>query len=227
MPLPEFMSRDEVREVDRIAIEQFGLPGVVLMENAARGCVDWLRELAVSGRVVICAGRGKNGGDGFVIARHLENLGVDVRVLLFADPEAVRGDAAVNLQVLQKSKTPLRVFDSANVDSEQVRAELDGADWIVDALLGTGTRGGIREPFSTVISEINAATALTMAIDLPSGLDCDTGIPVDADNPIAVEAHYTATFVARKLGFQNATSQPFTGEIRVIDIGVPRAMFSD
>ena len=227
MPLPEFMSRDEVREVDRIAIEQFGLPGVVLMENAARGCVDWLRELGVSGRVVICAGRGNNGGDGFVIARHLENLGINVRVLLFADPKAVRGDAAVNLQVLQKSQTPLRVFDAAEVDSEAVRAELAEADWIVDALLGTGTRGGLREPFATVISEINAAVGRKMAIDLPSGLDCDTGVPVDVENPIAIEAHYTATFVARKLGFQNEASREFTGEIRVIDIGVPRAMFSD
>lgn len=227
MPLPEFMSRDEVREVDRIAIEQFGLPGVVLMENAARGCVDWLRELGVSGRVVICAGRGNNGGDGFVIARHLENLGINVRVLLFADPKAVRGDAAVNLQVLQKSQTPLRVFDAAEADSEAVRAELAEADWIVDALLGTGTRGGLREPFATVISEINAAVGRKMAIDLPSGLDCDTGVPVDVENPIAIEAHYTATFVARKLGFQNEASREFTGEIRVIDIGVPRAMFSD
>ena len=227
MPLPEFMSRDEVREIDRIAIEHFSLPGVVLMENAARGCVDWLRELGVSGQVVICAGRGNNGGDGFVIARHLENLGIDVRVLLFADPDAVRGDAAVNLQVLQKSQTPLRIFDATDVDSEQIRGELDNADWIVDALLGTGTRGGLREPISTVISEINAAFARKMAIDLPSGLDCDTGVPVDVDNQIAIEAHNTATFVARKLGFQNEASRPFTGEIRVIDIGVPHAMFSD
>ncbi len=227
MTLPEFISRDEVREVDRIAIERYGLPGVVLMENAARGCVDWLTEIGISGRVVICAGRGNNGGDGFVIARHLENAGVDTRVLLFADPAAMKGDAAVNLNVLQKAGTPLRCFDSPDIDAADLRGELTEAEWIVDALLGTGTRGSLREPFATALSEINAAPARRMAIDLPSGLDCDTGRPVDEARPLAVGADFTATFVARKLGFQNEASREFTGEIRVIDIGVPRAMFSD
>lgn len=224
---PEFLSRDEVRNVDRVAIEQYGLPGVVLMENAACGCVDWLTELGIAGRVVICAGRGNNGGDGFVIARHLENAGHDVRVLLFAEHSAVRGDAAVNLHVLQEAGTPLRCLSNAQVDAGEVRSELDGTEWIVDALLGTGTRGSLRDPFSTVISEINATAARKMAIDLPSGLDCDSGLPIDAASPLAVRADFTATFVARKLGFREPASREFTGEIRVIDIGVPRVMFSD
>lgn len=225
--VPQFMSRDKVRNVDRVAIEQYGLPGVVLMENAARGCVDWLSELGVSGRVVICAGRGNNGGDGFVIARHLENAGCNVKVLLFAELSSVTGDAAVNLNVLRKSGTPLRCFDSADVDAAEIRAELNGAGWIVDALLGTGTRGKLREPFVTVISEMNACPGRKLAIDLPSGLDCDSGCPIDESNPLAVRADFTATFVAQKLGFRNEASREFTGEIRVIDIGVPRAMFSD
>jgi NAD(P)H-hydrate epimerase len=225
--MPDFMSRDEVRDVDHVAIEKYGLPGIVLMENAARGCVDWLNALGISGRIAICSGRGNNGGDGFVIARHLENAGHDVKVLLFADPSTVSGDAAVNLNVLQKSGTPLRCFQSLKVDPAEIRSELSGADWIVDALLGTGTRGGLREPFATVISEINACSARKIAIDLPSGLDCDSGQPVDETNPLAVRADFTATIVAKKLGFQNEASRDFTGEIRVIDIGVPRAMFSD
>ncbi|MHC4880643.1 MAG: NAD(P)H-hydrate epimerase, partial [Planctomycetota bacterium] len=142
---PQTMSRDEVRDVDRRATEEFGLPGVVLMENAGGGCVDWLVELGICGRVVICAGRGNNGGDGFVIARHLENRGIDVVVLLFADPEALRGDAAINWRVLERAGTPVRVVKDAADDAEW-QSQIDRADWIIDALLGTGTRGSLRAP---------------------------------------------------------------------------------
>jgi NAD(P)H-hydrate epimerase len=220
------MSRDEVRNVDRRAIEEFGLPGVVLMENAARGCVDWLIELGVSGRVVICAGRGNNGGDGFVIARHLENRGLDVLVLLFADPESLRGDAAINWRVLERAGTPVCAVKDAATD-DHCRSQIAEADWIVDALLGTGTRGSLREPFPAIIAAINEAPGRVFAIDLPSGLDCDTGEPVNAESPLAVRADFTATFVARKQGFENPLAAAFTGEVRVIDIGVPHSMFDD
>lgn len=228
--IPKVMSRDEVRNVDQRAIEEFGLPGVVLMENAGRGCVDWLEELGVSGQVVICAGKGNNGGDGFVIARHLENRGHDVKVLLFANPESHRGDAQINYQVIDRAQTPIRIPDDSLPDDELesvVSEELAQADWIIDALLGTGTSGSLRRPFPAIIRAINRASARTLAIDLPSGQDCDTGLPVDTNNPVVVKADFTATFVARKLGFENPASSTFTGEVRVIDIGVPHSMFSD
>ncbi|NQV24654.1 MAG: NAD(P)H-hydrate epimerase [Rhodopirellula sp.] len=218
------MSRDEVRDVDRRAIEEFGLPGIVLMENAGRGCVDWLEELGISGRVVICTGRGNNGGDGFVIARHLENRGHDVGVLLFADPEKLSGDALINYQVINRAKTPILIFRQSSFRAE-LNEELATADWIIDALLGTGTHGQLRTPFPEIIQAINLAPGKTMAIDLPSGQDCDTGLPVDRNNPVVVRADFTATFVARKLGFENSASSAFTGEVRVIDIGVPHSMF--
>lgn len=224
MPAPETMSRDEVRDVDRRAIEEFGLPGVVLMENAARGCVDWLLESGVSGRVVVCSGRGNNGGDGFVIARHLENAGCDVRVLLFCDPAALRGDAAVNFEVIKRAGSDIGVVDSA-VSAEQLNDEFAGAEWVIDALLGTGTRGSLRDPFPAIITAINQSAAKVLAVDLPSGLDCDAGTPVDSSQPVVVEADMTATFVARKLGFENPDSVRFTGDVRVIDIGVPQSMF--
>jgi NAD(P)H-hydrate epimerase len=227
--IPKVMSRDEVRNVDQRAIDEFGIPGVVLMENAGRGCVDWLVELGVSGRVVICAGKGNNGGDGFVIARHLENLGHDVKVLLFANPASLRGDAKINYEVIERAGTPIRVLDDFQSEGEiesVVDDELAGAEWIIDALLGTGTRGSLRQPFSGIINAINRASARTLAIDLPSGQDCDTGLPVDKDKPAIVKADFTATFVARKLGFETPASSTFTGEIRVIDIGVPHAMFN-
>jgi len=226
--IPEVMSRAEVRDVDRRAIEEFGLPGGVLMENAGRGCVDWLVELGASGRVVICAGKGNNGGDGFVIARHLENRGIDVRVLLFANPETLQGDAKINYETIERAATPIRVladFQSENNFESVVNEELASADWIIDALLGTGTEGSLREPFPAIISAINRASAHTLAIDLPSGQDCDTGLPLNPGNPVAVNANFTATFVARKLGFENSSSRDFTGEVRVIDIGVPHSMF--
>jgi NAD(P)H-hydrate epimerase len=224
MPVPAVMSRDQVRDVDRRAIDDYGLPGVVLMENAGRGCVDWLLELGVAGRVVICAGRGNNGGDGFVIARHLANRGKDVCVLLFCDPTALQGDAAINCRVIERSSTKIRVITSALSDDD-LNALFSGADWIVDALLGTGTRGSLRDPFPAIIQAINRSPARTLAIDLPSGLDCDSGIPIDPSEPIAVRADFTATFVASKSGFLNPAAVPYTGEIRIIDIGVPHSMF--
>lgn len=228
--IPEVMSRDEVRKVDERAIKDFGIPGAVLMENAGRGCVDWLEELGIVGRVVICAGRGNNAGDGFVITRHLENRGHDVKVLLFANPEILQGDAKINYEVIERAGTPIRVlaeFQSHDEIASVVDKEFAGADWIIDALLGTGTSGSLREPFPEIIRAINRVSARILAIDLPTGLDCDTGLPVDAVNPVVVNAEFTATFVARKLGFENSASTAFTGKVRVIDIGVPHSMFGE
>ncbi|MBW3542796.1 MAG: NAD(P)H-hydrate epimerase [Planctomycetes bacterium] len=242
---PRSMTRDEVREVDRRAIQDYGLPGVVLMENAGRGTAELLLDLALPkkgdspradpegdsplfwaqplegarGPFVICAGKGNNGGDGFVIARHLENRGEEVRVLLFADPESLSGDAAVNFGVLEAAGTPLHVFANCP-ESEEILRELSGAEWVVDALLGTGVTGEIREPYATAITAINAAGKRVLAVDLPSGLDCDTGRPLGP----CVRADHTATFVAPKRGFEAPTAAEWTGQVHVIDIGVPRAV---
>lgn len=222
------MSRDEVREVDRRAIEEFGLPGVVLMENAGRGCAELLVSLGVLGKVVICAGKGNNAGDGFVIARHLENRGIVVEVFLFCRPEELRGDAAINFRVIEKSGTPIRECD-ATLTADEMSMLFHGVGWIVDALLGTGARGKIREPFAPVIHCINQASARVFAVDLPSGMDCDTGVPLTATGSnelgkgcCCVRADHTATFVARKMGFDARGAEEFTGKVHVIDIGVPR-----
>ena len=217
--IPRSLSRDEVRDVDRRAIEEFGMPGIVLMENAGRGAAELLVTLGVSGTVVICAGKGNNGGDGFVIARHLENRGLSVTVLLFADPDHLKGDAFVNYDIAAKAGTPMKVLGDT-FDVERLEKQLAEADWIVDALLGTGTSGEIREPYLTIINCINASPAKVFAVDLPSGLECNTGEPLDP----CVRADHTATFVARKVGFDNPVSQEWTGTVHVIDIGVPRTL---
>src|SRR5438045_1548148 len=142
------LTREQAREVDRRAIEEFGIPGVVLMENAGRGAAELLRSLGVHSRVVICCGKGNNGGDGFVIARHLANHGVAVHVLLFVAPDGLTGDAAVNYRIVAAMGLPLAVHAGPALDLGAVRRELADAEWVVDALFGTGLSGPVRPPLS-------------------------------------------------------------------------------
>jgi len=211
-----YLTRDESREIDRRAIEDYGIPGVVLMENAGRGVADCLEELGISGPVVICCGKGNNAGDGFVVARHLQLRGHAVRVLVWAEAEELTGDAGVNFRVVQRMKIPLTLFGRGH-SSTALEAALVGAGWIVDALLGTGARGEPRPPLDAVIEQLNAATAPKLAIDLPSGLDCDTG----QASRHTIRAAHTCTFVAPKLGFKAPDVQGFTGQVHVVDIGAP------
>lgn len=215
------LSREEVRNVDRRAIDEFAMSGIVLMENAGRGSAELLLARNVAGPIVICCGKGNNGGDGFVIARHLEAAGVPVEVLLFADPDEVSGDAAVNLRILQKAQTPLCVLSEIN--EAELAATLQSADWIVDALLGTGLTGEVRDPYRTIIETINAAGRPVLAVDLPSGMDCDTGQPLG----VCVQAELTATFVARKRGFDCEGASERTGEVAVVSIGVPQRLLEE
>jgi NAD(P)H-hydrate epimerase len=217
-----FLSRDQVREVDRRAIDEFGVPGVVLMENAGRGCAELLRALGISGRVVVCAGPGNNGGDGLVIARHLDNEEVPVHVLLFGDPGQLRGDAAVNFRIVERSDLPRTVFAGSEINLEAVRSELARADWVVDALFGTGLSRPVGAPYAEVITAINSGPGRVLAVDIPSGLDCDTGLPLGE----AVRAHHTATMVALKKGFANPAAAAWLGQVHVIDIGAPRRALS-
>jgi NAD(P)H-hydrate epimerase len=222
------LSRNEVRDVDRRAIEDYGLPGIVLMENAGRNAAAVLHAAAgrpdPAGPVAVACGPGNNGGDGFVIARHLENLGHEVRLLLACDPAGYRSDAAINCRVAERSGAAIHLLAAA--DSAAWRLRLDGAAWIVDALLGTGTTGAARGAVAAAIEAINevraGGAARVFAVDLPSGLDCDTGRPLGP----CVRADVTATFVARKIGFDQPGSERHTGTVHVVDIGVPRGLLS-
>lgn len=211
---PLKLSREEVRRVDAIAINDVGIPGIVLMENAGRGCTDLLLSQDLAGSVAICCGKGNNGGDGFVIARHLERREIPVTVLLFASPNELQGDALINFRILQACQTPMLIVPDPITDNGWKRT-LQESTWIVDALLGTGTQGELRAPFPEIIEAINSAGSRILAIDLPSGLDCDTGKSLGT----CVQADKTATFVAEKKGF--AAGASFTGDVHVIDIGVP------
>lgn len=215
------LSRAEVRAVDRMAIETLGVPGVVLMENAGAGMARILEAAGISGPVAIVCGKGNNGGDGFVVARHLDAAGYAVKLLLACEPGEVRGDAAVNLHIATRSGIATECL--AAKDQSAWEQALAGASWIVDALLGTGAIGAPSGPVLTAINAIDAVRCRggvrVAATDLPSGLDCDTGIAAGA----CVHADLTVTFVAPKIGFEAAGAAAYTGAVHVIGIGAPGA----
>jgi len=226
------LNRQQVRELDRRAAAEYGLPGIVLMENAGRGVADAigrLYPLRPGDSVAICCGQGNNGGDGFVVARHLDLRGTPVRVLLFADPAELTGDAAANFQVLAKADVPIVRF-AEPLDTAWLDTELAAAALVVDGLLGTGATGSPRPPLDQAIERINtvagaagAAGKPVLAIDLPSGLDCDTGQPGQP----TIRAGHTCTFVAAKPGFFVAGANQFTGQVHVLDIGAPRKLIEE
>lgn len=221
IPMPP-LTRELVRLGDQRAIEEYGVCGLVLMENAGRGCVDTLLALGCTGPVTIVCGRGNNAGDGFVIARHLDLRSVAVRVVLLGAPQQLRGDAAANYAVLARSGIPLHDL-SSRFDERVFADHVKDAEWIVDALLGTGAVGPPRPPWDRAIDLMNEAEGRRLAVDLPSGLDCDTGEPSLA----TVRADHTCTFVAPKVGFDRPAARPFVGQVHVVDIGAPRRLLEE
>jgi hydroxyethylthiazole kinase-like uncharacterized protein yjeF len=205
------LNRDQSRQLDRRAIQEYGIASLVLMENAGRGTVDVLTRLGINGPVVILAGKGNNAGDGFVIARHLEIRGYECRVILLYPASELAGDAATNFAILEKTGVP--IFETPS-EFDAIGQE---ADWIVDAMLGTGARGEPREPVASAIDWMNAQSAFKLAVDVPSGLDCDTGEPAAH----TVRADHTCTFAAMKIGFTRSSAKPYVGTIHVCDIGTP------
>jgi NAD(P)H-hydrate epimerase len=246
------LSRQEVRHLDEEASAGLGLPTLILMENAGRGAAGWLAELVgamppdAGGRpflpppsshtnfeprgpalpmVLVLCGPGNNGGDGAVVARHLNAWGFSVRVVWFTRSAQLRGDAATQWAILKKSGIEQSAwFDTRAEDSMLDVAELASIltdhDWLVDGLLGTGLSRPVEGPFRTVIETLNSAGKPIFALDVPSGLDADTGQPLG----VAVRAIATATFVAAKQGFLAPGATDYTGEIAIIDIGVPRCL---
>jgi len=222
------VTRDQVRELDRIAIEEYGIPGLILMENAGRHCACAAAAMlggspgAVAGaRATVLCGSGNNGGDGFVVARHLSNWGASVDVVLLASAGSVLdrgGESATNLRVVTALGIPVQEATSGE-EARKAIADRREADLFVDALLGTGARGDVKEPFRSAIEALNGLGRAVLAVDLPSGLDCDTGRPLG----VAVRARRTVTFVARKAGFMKPGADAYTGEVEVVEIGVPRS----
>ncbi len=199
--------------MDRRA-EADGLPTRVLMENAGRGAAEVLLRLGVHGPALVCCGKGNNGGDGLVAARHLKSWGVDVRVLLFAAADELSGPAAENWRALMAAGVPAEI--AWPFEEMKASAALGQVAWVVDALFGIGLASPLRPPFDRLVTIVNAGPASIFAIDVPSGLDADTGEPLGP----TIRARHTATFVAPKKGFANPASTMWTGKVHVVDLGL-------
>ena len=295
LPFAGVLTRDQTRDLDRRAMDEFRVPGIVLMENAGRGVAElivflldsgamaewngnpshrsgggwktppWERRLPAdakvfpehmslpasgrkTGQVAILCGRGNNGGDGFVIARHLRLRGIGVMVFHVGSLTEYPADAAVMAEILRRDGTLMVRIDPVTAMGEPDHAAMDTAMMtlrlalgesasvvenaqvepvvaVVDALLGTGTCGAPRSPLDVLIGLMNTATARPggppiVAVDLPSGLDADTGLPT---NP-TVRATHTATFSAQKPGFFRSEAIVHLGRVHVIDIGAPASL---
>jgi len=213
------LTRAQVREIDRLAIERYHIPSIVLMENAARGAAEVAWEMLgrnAKASVQIVCGGGNNGGDGLAIARHLHNRGVAVTILLAIDPEKYIGDALINFKIVQAMNLPMIGRSQA---AEAIRTA--PADLVIDALFGTGLTQPPRAEGAAIIELVNLRAEPILAIDLPSGLDCDTGLPLGEH---CVHATRTVTFVAEKAGFADPISRQFTGEVTVAEIGCPKEL---
>jgi NAD(P)H-hydrate epimerase len=221
------LTRKQVRQIDRRAISEYGMSGLVLMENAARGTADVLcrlleADLHDSGPVTIVCGKGNNGGDGFALARLLDVRLVMVRVLLLCNPDDLIGDAASNYSILQKSGISIEQF-SMPFDPTNFDTALSTSAWLADAILGTGAIGEPKSPYAEAIDRMNASGIPILALDLPSGLDCDTG----AAARHTIRAKHTCTFVAAKPGFFATGASQYVGNLLVVDIGVPRRLMEE
>ncbi|MFZ5642991.1 MAG: NAD(P)H-hydrate dehydratase [Bacillota bacterium] len=215
----------EMRDIDRKAIKEFGIPGIVLMENAGRRVVEAVLDKLgnVQGRTVtIFVGKGNNGGDGFVAARHLYNMGADVKVLLLENPESIAGDAAVNLEIWRKMDQ--KIYTVAQKDDfNAVRLFLVRTDIIIDAIYGTGFKGKVKEYAGRIIEAINACDKPVISVDVPSGLEADAGM---VSGP-CIRASATVTFGLPKIGLLMEPGVSYAGELRVVDISLPASLLDD
>jgi NAD(P)H-hydrate epimerase len=216
------VTAEEMAEMDRIAIEEVGIPGVVLMENAGRGAAEiiWRYFPELGGkRVAVLSGGGNNGGDGFVIARHLWQQQVEVSVYCLKKLASYRGDAKINLEIIEKLGLPVE----ENTGSEGIatlKEKLADADLVVDAILGTGLNAPVRGFYKKVIDLVNQLRLPVLAVDLPSGLNANSGTPMGA----CIEASVTATLGLPKVGQLVTPGCDFAGHLEVVDIGLPRSV---
>lgn len=206
------MTCDQLRRFDRFAIEQLGIPSLVLMENAGRGCAERIAAMQPR-RVWILCGRGNNGGDGLVIARHLQIANVPCLILLLDEVERLSPDAATNFQIAMRLEIAWVVLRNATEFNDHTA---DPSDVIVDALLGTGSQGSPRGLYAAAIQWANRQICRRVAIDLPSGLDADSGAIAGE----CFQADETLTMVAWKPAFAKLVGMPPVGNITILHIGV-------
>jgi len=218
----KLLTSDEMRSLDRKAMEKYGVPGLILMENAGRGAAEYFAgyfsDLRPGPALILC-GKGNNGGDGYVIARHLENLGWRVRVLVLAERENIGGDARVNLEILHHGRADVVYAPDGKALARHLPRQ-NGFRLIVDALFGNGLSSEVRGHFAEAIAWINASGLPVAAVDMPSGVHADSGAVLGC----CVRAVCSATFAFPKVGQMLHPAASFGGEVRTVDIGMPKAL---
>ena len=198
----QIVSAEEARGLDKIAVEKFSVPSIVLMENAGKNAAEIILKKFHPRRVAIFCGGGNNGGDGFVTARHLFNNNVKVKVFTAQKTLKYTGNALINLAIIQKIKIPVITLHTKKL-------KIPKTDLLVDALLGTGTKGKLKEPYKKIIQKINSAKLPVVSIDIPSGIDADTG----KKQGVAVKSNLTITMVALKKGLLINDGKEHSGKI--------------
>ncbi|MBE7447051.1 MAG: NAD(P)H-hydrate epimerase [Planctomycetia bacterium] len=220
------VTREEMRELDRKAIGIYEIPGIILMENAGRNVAEEVLKMTNTmskTKVAVLCGKGNNGGDGFVAARHLHNCDIPVSIFLVAKISDILKDedTGTNLKILLHMKVPVQeILLTTEVNS--ILMELCKYDIIIDALFGTGLSGDVREPFKMLIDGVNHLNRPVVSVDIPSGLDCNNGNILGT----AIKATKTVTFAVSKRGFYLGDGLLHTGEIIVTDICIPKELLS-
>lgn len=209
------------REVDRLALEEFGLPTLVLMENAARAVADAaLSAVAPGDPVIVLAGPGNNGGDALAAARHLHNAGILVEVMLAYPAALCKGDCALHLRVVEEMGVPVKVWDATDALAGDAPPAL-----IVDGVFGTGLARALDARTSELVRAVNAARergSRVLAVDVPTGMDADTGHAISGGEVVRADA--TVTFAAMKPGLMAPGAPTVAGRVIVADIGVPKGL---
>ncbi|MEK7773922.1 MAG: NAD(P)H-hydrate epimerase, partial [Deltaproteobacteria bacterium] len=217
-----------MREIDRAAMDEYGVHGLQLMENAGRGVAEAVKRemtacaFGTSAPVLIVAGKGNNGGDGYVAARHLKNSGCDVMVFSLAPVAELKGDAALNARAWRKMGGEVRALLSED-DLKEGASLFRSASVIVDAIFGTGLASPVKGIAAKVIDLINGLDKKVVAVDVPSGIDASTG----AVFGLAVRACITATMALPKIGLYTYPGRSYAGRVDIVDTGVPARLLTD
>lgn len=219
-----YVNSDQMREIDRRTIDEFGIPSIVLMENAGRGAAEVAMDM-LSGKenpkIVCICGRGNNGGDGFVAARHLVNSGVETEIFLIGEPSELKGDADINFRILKKMKVDVRMLVKQNLKIFQEK--LEKYDLIIDAIFGIGLSRDVEGLHRSVINMLNSSEKDILSVDVPSGLDVTEG----SVKGVCVKATKTVTFALPKTGFIKNMGPVHTGELITVDISVPKILLGE
>jgi len=213
-----YVTAKEMKELDRAAIEKYGIPAGRLMENAGRAAAEEAMKCAKRGGVFVFCGYGNNGGDGFVAARYLTKNSYNTFVFLAGKPRPFSEESKANFEAVMEAGCKPQVM-ATPTDIDRELSNLNKPDIVIDAIFGIGMKGSLDDFYIRLIEKINSIGAPIVSVDIPSGLDSDTGEPL----PVAVKAVKTVTLGLPKVGFKNPKAKLYTGEVVVADIGLPKS----